>query len=845
VISTVLLHDHWELELDAGVAERLGAAAGSVHAVVPGCVHTDLMAAGLIADPTLGLNEVDQHWIGESDWTYRLAFDAVRPAAEEQLDLVFDGLDTFATVVLNGVEIGRTANQHRRYRFDVGDAIVDGVNSLVVTFASPVAVALDRRRTHGDLPNPYGTPYNFVRKMASNFGWDWGPQLTTSGIWRPVRLERWSTARVESLRLDPLLAAPKPVPGESGRLEVVLGLCGIRGTADPTCTVAVRVEADDGTLVASHTTESRQSDFRASIDVPRVQRWCPIGRGPQPLYTVVIEISDGSGIVDRAARRVGFRHVELDTTPDSPDSAGEGATGSTFAFVVNGERVWIRGFNWITDDCFASNVTAERLAFALDEAVALNANLVRVWGGGIYEDDAFYELCDERGILVWQDFLFSCAAYPEELLEAEVRAEAADNVERLMSHPSLLVWNANNENLWGWADWDWKDSVGERTWGDGFYHRVLPEVVAALDPHRIYLDGSPTSLDQQIHPNDPDHGLMHIWDVWNDLNYPHYRDHDPRFASEFGFQAPATWRTMIEGMGTETPEVGGPELRHRQRALDGHAKLDRWLTESFEPPHDFDDWLYSTQIIQARAATVGLTRFRSQHERCSGVIWWQLNDCWPGITWSVLDSGGRRKPSWYATRDALDPRLVAVAPTETGCTVSVVNDTTERWCGRLEIVRTTQGRVTGSQAWPFDAAADSAQSWSIDDPALVPTGQNDLLVVSTSDRRAVHQPQLRSADARPQYDVDVRPSRDGVTITVAASTLVRELCVFADRVDPHAVCDRQLITLLPGEVAVIEVVTRQREAGVWRDALDVTSGRSTVLRTLGDRTPGRDEAPVR
>jgi len=800
-----------------------------VEASVPGCVHLDLMNAGLLADPTLELNENDQHWIGQSEWTYEVDFESAPASGREQIDLAFDGLDTFAEVTLNGTVVGRTENQHRRYRFDVSDLIIDGTNHMNVQFASPVAVALRRRAELGDLPNPYGEPYNFVRKMASNFGWDWGPSLTTSGIWRPVRLERWSDRRIAALLVHPTLPTAAPAAGEAGKLDVTIDFDTTDTGQPEVCDVAVSVQSADGTVLASSSTPSAESQHRVSLDVPAVDRWWPVDRGLQPLYTVVVEVCRDDVVLDRTTRRIGFRHVELDTTPDL---SGDGAS---FAFRVNGDKVWIRGFNWITDDCFPSRVTGDQLDAALAETVALNANLLRVWGGGIYEDDAFYDRCDELGLLVWQDFLFACAAYPEELLDAEVRAEAADNIERLMAHPSLLAWNANNENLWGWADWDWKDAVGNRTWGDGWYRDALPKITAELDPHRIYLDGSPTSLDEHRHPNSPDRGSVHIWDVWNDANYPTYRDHAPRFAAEFGFQAPATWSTLIAGIGTATPEIDGPELAHRQRAFDGHLKLDKWLAESFDTPTDFDDWLYLTQLVQAHAVTVGVGHLRSLRDRCSGVIWWQLNDCWPAISWSVLDSGGRRKPSWYAAREVLDSRLVAISPGTAAATITLVNDTTDAWVDSLDVTVLRDGQIAGSWSVPFDLPADTASQVGLDDADLPHLAESDVLVASAGHRRAVFQHGLRSADAAPSYDVDIVAMADGVRVTITATSLVRDLCIFADRVDPDASCDRQLVTVLPGEKASIEITTAITEAVIWRSALLPEAGPSVVLRTLGDR----------
>jgi len=838
----LLLHENWQLVIHDEAGKHLGIAETSIPAHVPGCVHTDLLAAALIQDPLVGQNELQAQWIGDLNWTYRLSFEAAPPADGERVDLVFDGLDTLATVTLNGQVLGQTRNQHRRYRIDIGTQLVDGPNQLDIRFDSPVAYALAQRALLGDLPNPYGTPYNFIRKMASNFGWDWGPTLTTAGIWRPVALERWHASRLSTLLVQAVVPSASPSPAETGVVEVVAesehallsnggssgsgtsssGSSG-SGTSSSTETLRIRVEDPAGQLVAAASVELDEGKANASIDVPEIERWWPVGRGLPSRYSVLIELCVDGTVVDHAERMVGFRHVELDTQSD------DDGKGSAFSFEVNGERTWIRGFNWITDDCFPSRVNPAHVRNAIDEATAMNANLLRVWGGGIYEDAAFYDHCDATGVMVWQDFLFACAAYPEEALAAEVEAEAADNVERLMHHPSLIAWNANNENLWGYQDWDWQRVIGDRSWGLGFYHGVLPQVVGRLDPRRVYIDGSPTSLDSGAHPNDPNHGAMHLWDVWNDVDYPHYRHHQPRFAAEFGFQAPATWATMAEGTGEMSLPVDDPALIHRQRAFEGVDKLDRWLTASFGAIEDYDDWLYLTQVNQARAIEVGIGHLRSLHQRCSGVIWWQLNDCWPAISWSVLDSAGRRKPSWYAARNALEPRAIVITPDNDTARVVLINDTAEPWTERVEVACLRPDGSAETMTVDVSVEADSAQTVQLDSGV----GQANLIVATANARRAVleHNP---GPVAFPQASIGLWKTHDGVAVEITAVGLVRELCLFADRIDPGARCADQRLTLLDGESFVIHVATDVVDVERWRKEIGEL-GTSVALRALGDR----------
>ncbi len=591
------LHDGWRLLLGPEARRRLATTRDWVPATVPGCVHVDLLAAGLIADPLVDRNELDQQWIGTLEWSYTVEMALPAPAGDERVDLVFEGLDTFATIRVDDVVVGRTENQHRTYRFDITTLVRPGPLTLAVTFAPAATVAETRRRRDGDVPNPYGQPYNYVRKMACNFGWDWGPHLVTAGVWRPVTIERWRCARLAAVRPCAVLRTAAPTAGEGADVVVDVAVEHAPEPAGESVRLELTVRDPDGVVVGASViaVDGGASRLTATVAVADVRRWWPVGRGAQPCYDVDVTLSAGDDVLDVATRRIGFRHVALDTTPDAD---GDGAA---FAFVVNGERSWIRGFNWIPDDCFPARLTPARLAARINEAVAANANLLRVWGGGVYESDDFYDECDRRGVLVWQDFAFASAVYPEELLAAEVRAEAIDNVTRLMAHPSLVVWCGNNENLMGYADWGWREVLGGRPWGEGFYRSLLPGIVADLDAHRPYIDGSPTSLDPAIHPNDDRFGAVHLWDVWNEHDYERYRAHTPRFVAEFGFQAPATYPTLRRALAGRPLDTADPALAHHQRAFDGEAKLERWLGEHFGSGHDPDTWLYLTQLNQADA----------------------------------------------------------------------------------------------------------------------------------------------------------------------------------------------------------------------------------------------------
>ncbi|MFB9238222.1 glycoside hydrolase family 2 protein [Plantactinospora siamensis] len=796
----IALPDDWTLTTGPGtlpdaVPEAVRGA--GIPATVPGCVHTDLLAAGLIPDPYLDRNESALAWIGRTPWTYRTRFAAEPAAAGERIELVFDGLDTVGRVLLNGTVLGTVANMHRRHRFDV-TGLLGPDNELTVEFAAQLDATEEASARLGPRPHTNTHPYNAVRKMACNYEWDWGPDLVTAGIWRPVTLRRWRTAR-----LDDVLPQVT-VDGATGTVRVRAGVATAEADAPADLVVRVAVAAAHGSpggsaeaAAGGDATGGSDRTAVVQLEVPEVARWWPLGHGDQPRYDLTVTLLDAEGAeLDRWERRIGFRTVALRTEPDE--------RGTSFGIVVNDRLIQVKGANWIPDDCFPSRVDRAAYARSIGDAVDAGLNLLRVWGGGIYESDDFYDLCDERGVLVWQDFLFACAAYAEEEpLRSEVLAEAREAVTRLAPHPSLAVWNGNNENLWGHEDWDWKEPLGDRTWGAGYYHEELPRIVAELDPTRPYCPGSPWSPDPARHPNDPAHGSMHIWDVWNRIDYTHYRDYVPRFVSEFGYQGPPAWSTLTRAIHDEPLAHDSPGMLAHQKAADGDEKLSRGIAPHLPLPEDFADWHWATQLQQARAVAFGLEHFRSWYPACSGAVVWQLNDCWPVTSWAMVDSDGRRKPLWYAVRHAFAPRLLTIQPRDGGLVLAVCNDTDEAWTAEVPVRRLDlDGTALAEETVRFEAGPRATVLVPLPDAVVRPDDpRRELLVAGEGVERALwyfvedlELPLRESWEA-----VDVHRVPDGYQVRVTAAALAKDVCLLADQAHPEAVVDDALVTLLPGE----------------------------------------------
>lgn len=825
------LHGGWTVTAAGGDAVPPGLRDRLVPATVPGCVTTDLLAAGLIPDPYLDDNEARLAWIGRTDWCFATTLDLGEIGEDERVDLVCDGLDTVATVRCNGTVVASTANMHRSYRVDLRHAAAPGRNELTVTFEAPVHAAERFSEQLGKRPHVNRHPFNAIRKMACSYGWDWGPDLASSGIWRPVAVERWRTARLAAVRpLAQVTALGEP--GPDGRPA--------RGAGTVEFHVAVeRAAAGEGPLgitcrVGDHagtaTLPAGAESAVVTVDLPDVALWWPAGYGGQPLYPaeVTLTAGDGGEEADAWRGRVGFRSVELRVTPDE--------AGTALAMVVNGTAVTARGVNWIPDDCFPHRVDRSRYAARLRQAAEANVNLVRVWGGGIYEADDFYDTADELGLLVWQDFLFACAAYSEsEPLRSEIEAEAREAVTRLSPHPSLAAWCGCNENLWGHEDWGWRERLGGDTWGAGYYFGLLPAIVAELDPTRPYAAGSPWSYGADAKANDPRHGTTHVWDVWNLRDYTGYADYRPRFVSEFGFQGPPAWATLRRAVHDEPVSPDGPLLAVHQKAADGQGKLARGLAPHLPDPADFDDWHWATSLNQARAVAFGIERWRSIDPPCRGMIVWQLNDCWPVISWAAVDGDGRRKPLWYALRRVFADRLLTLQPLDDGGTELVaVNDGPAGWRVTAELTRQDfTGRVLGTGTARLAVPAGGRAAVRLPAEVAVPGAPRREVLAARADgltafRWWAEDRDLELPAAAPAVTVTARAG--GWDVRVQADVLVKDLALLADKLDPGASVDDMLVTLPAGGSVTFRVAGRGIDQAALAGATVLRSANQLVTR---------------
>lgn len=803
-----LLHSNWTVKAVKVTGKTtkvpLTVRGKEIPATVPGCVHTDLLAAGLLRDPYYGTNELKQEWIGRTDWRYACEFD-VDPGllAHEMVELVCEGLDAVARIELNGKVVGDTCDMHYPCRFGVAKPMLrSGRNSLAVTFSAPLNYAEAARDLAGDLPRTEKHPFNFIRKMACNFGWDWGPALVTSGIWRPIYLEAWNSARIKAVR--PLVLS---ADANIAHVEVVVDLDMLNLPPGAAAT-ATLTEGGGRTFTGTATIQRELSTARIPLTVPQPQLWWPRGHGAQPLYALVVKLSAEGKELGSWSHRIGLRTARLNTSPDS--------IGSQFTIEVNGKPIFCKGANWIPDDCFLNRVDEARYRRRLEQAVGANMNMLRVWGGGIFETDTFYSLCSEMGIMVWQDFLFACAAYPEEGPTPElVENEARHNIVRLAKHPSLVIWNGCNENIWAYFDWGWKPKLENRTWGLRYYLDLLPKLVRELDPTRSFWPGSPFSGSMDIHPLDDKHGNKHVWDVWFGKDYAAYRNHAPRFCSEFGYQGPPTYATLRHAIPAKELRPDSKAMLLHQKSGGGNERIHERLAVRFEIPKDFDAWLYLMQLNQARALQTGVEWFRSRQPVCMGTLYWQINDCWPVVSWAAVDGEGRLKPLWYATRRFFADRLLTIQPEADGkLLLHAINDSDSPWRAGGSLRRLNFSSAPGpAESFALDVAPRSSRNFPISQQIVVAQdAASEFLLAEVDGQRAFWFFELDKnlAYPEPRYTAEVTRKGGRYAVKVTAATFLRDLALFADRLDPAAEVNDQLVTLLPGESFAFEFSSEKR-----------------------------------
>ncbi|MBN2114980.1 MAG: glycoside hydrolase family 2 protein [Anaerolineales bacterium] len=799
-MNNQLLNGEWQFR-QCGTEEWL-------PATVPGGVHTDLLALGKIPDPFVADNELKVMWVAETDWEYRRTFsmDAAL-AAEENIILVCDGLDTIADVYLNGIYLGHAENMFRRWEWNVKGILRAGENELRILFASPVRYITARQaqlplQGGGDIP---GGPH--LRKAPCHWGWDWGPKLPPIGVWKDIRLEGYSV-RFEDVH----------VRQEHDSVRVAISAeIQVNTPATLPLTASLKVTAPDGqewqvedSLLSLYANgEEKIVNLKSEIENP--QLWWPNGYGSQPLYEVEVTLKDGETVLDQRNYKIGLRTLELRQEPDQ--------WGKEFTFYVNGVRLFAKGADWIPTDSLPTRITEPHLEMLIKAAVDANMNMLRVWGGGYYPEDMFYDLCDRYGILLWQDFMFACGIYPADADFFEnVRVEAVENVRRLRHHAALALWCGNNEMEQGWCDWGWNkpdDPLNQRL-KDGYdrmFHHMLPELLEREDPDHPYWPSSASADTPFEGANNQVQGDCHFWDVWHGRKpFSAYRASFPRFMSEFGFQALPPLKTIATYAEPADWNMTSYIMEHHQRSGAGNGLMIAQMTDAFRMPKDFASLVYLSLILQAEGIRYGVEHWRRNRDRVSGTLIWQLNDCWPVASWSSLDYFGRWKALHYAARRFYAPLLLSVADYGKTMKVHVTSDLVEpvdlliRW--RLE---TVDGECLSSGERPLRAMALADTLVGSYDFSSIVSADNQRRVVFVAemwqDGKLLAQtvtPFVVNKHlelSQPDLNVQTHVEANTLTVKVSARTLARFVELSIDGID--AVFSDNYFDLPAGETVTV------------------------------------------
>ena len=680
-------------------------------ATVPGCVHTDLLHNDRIPNPFYATNEHDLQWIDKLDWEYEAYF---TPSAEflqeEHQELHFKGLDTYADVFVNEKLVLSANNMFRSWKIDVTGLLHGEENHIRILFRSPIQEDLPKLHALG-YPLPATNDQSelgglgeqklsiFARKAPYHYGWDWGPRFVTSGIWREVELVSWTGVIVRDLFIDQLSVA-----AQSAKLAAKVTV-----TVEKSGSLQLQVQSDDKSWELVTEVEAGEHILTLPIAIDQPKLWWSNGLGEPNRYqfnTVVTLQDDSISHSTQATITTGLRTVKLVRDRDA-----EG-TGATFHFELNGVAVFAKGANHIPNDSFISEVTEDRYRAEIMSAVESNMNMLRVWGGGIYEADAFYDLCDEYGIMVWQDFIFACSMYPgdEEFLQ-NVRAEAVDNVKRLRNHPSLVLWCGNNEIDSAWAHydehggWGWKKdyepAIREKLWADyeKIFHELLPDVVAELHPTIEYWPSSPIvsvshDLAQHAHPL-TNEGDVHYWGVWHNVEpFENYQLKIGRFMSEYGFQSFPEYRTIRSFAEESDLAIDTKVMMAHQKNGDGNRLIKEYMDMYMSQPTDFKGFLYLSQVLQADAMQMAIESHRRKMPYCMGSLYWQMNDCWPVASWSGIDYYGRWKALNYYARRSFANILLSAQVEDDDLAIYLVSDKLQSVSGTLLVqLRHMSGEV--------------------------------------------------------------------------------------------------------------------------------------------------------
>lgn len=799
------------------------------QASVPGTIHTDLMNEGLIADPFIRNNESALQWIDKVNWEYRTNFILDKELKQAgKGELVFEGLDTYADIFLNGNKILSSQNMFVPASVYLDFSNLPDTNLLTVHFKSPVIEGLkqmekyglalpadnDQSETGGMGPNKVSV---FTRKAPYHYGWDWGPRLVTSGIWRPAYIRA-----VNSVHLKSVYVKQESINKSNAELKVEVDM-DLFTNEEITVTIAINDNIRKSISLKSDVPVngkpiSKTITIPLSIDSPLL--WWPNGHGKQELYKISTSIVLDNKTVAIKEQTIGLRSVELIQKPDSE--------GESFYFRINGKSIFAKGANYIPLDVFLPRVTPEKYEYIISSAAKSNINMLRIWGGGIYENDLFYELCDKYGIMVWQDFMFACAMYPgdDDFLN-QITLEARSNIIRLRNHPCIVLWCGNNEieQAWGQYEekrgWGWKqrysDTEREKIWKayDTTFHKILPVAVKELSPETPYWHSSPSAGMGKLAAHTNTSGDMHYWGVWHGKEpIADFTKYKARFMSEYGFQSFPEFESVKLYTEPEDWDINSQVMKAHQRSGIGNQRIMDYLVQSFKVPDTFEELLYTSQLLQAMAIDKAIRFHRSMMPYCMGSLYWQLNDVWPAASWSGIDYYGRWKALHYTVREAFKKQIIYIDQKDNVIVIKGISDTDDASKAVLNVnLIDFYGKSLWNRPYSVTLPSNSSKVLASIELSKLPAMQHKtdaLLYVTLSVNKKVIESQKyyfsEPKDLKlpfPDINIHIREKPGKYELEITSKNLCKNLMLVSEG-NAYSFSDN-FFDMLPGEMKVVSV----------------------------------------
>ena len=760
-------------------------------ATVPGNVFTDLLKHKIIEDPFVKTNEEKVQWVSEKSWEYKTTFNlSDKTLKKENIELHFEGLDTYAIIYLNNSLLGQTDNAFKKFSFNINE-LAKKANELKIIFTKT-----NHQETLKEKKNPYKLPEGnriYTRKAQFQYGWDWGPKLNTSGIWKSISIKAWNDLKFENIFIK---------QGEINKEKAVLSVeISIESPTDKNANLFTKINRE--VISSSISLKKGKHTYKVPIEIVNPKLWWTHNLGDPYLYNFNFQLISDGKIKDEKSIKKGIRTIKLITKKDS--------IGESFYFELNGKPVYAKGANYIPQNSFQNHVTDQHYEKLLSDVVNSNMNMLRVWGGGIYENDIFYDLCDKKGILVWQDFMFACAMYPGDIEFLEnIKEEAEQQVKRLRNHASIAVWCGNNENAEGWKRWGWQENRTEKEkediWNDylAVFDTILPKTVAKFS-ETDYWETSPKY--GRGNPKYKTEGDAHDWWVWHD-GYPfeHFENNVPRFMSEFGFQSFPSFETINYLNQNDTIHLKTDAIKSHQKHARGFQLIDEYMKRDYTIPTNDEDYVYVSQLLQAKGIVMGIEAQRRAKPYNMGTLYWQLNDCWPAISWSSTDYFGNWKALQYKAKKAFENVLISYQEDTSTISTHIVNDTFDKIKGRLRMkMMDFKGNIIWSNSELITVKPNISQKvYTIPD---VDIDRKNVVYISEFNGNTSSYYFSKPKDLNlPKGEIEkvISETKNGFSITLKSTVLQKDVFLFTKQKGHFS---DNFFDLMPNETKVIEFKT--------------------------------------